>query len=109
MPARKTGKPGATGKTSKAPAKTARNAPKKAGQRSMPAKAASSAGVRRSWLLTIDYGLCRGCGGCAEGFPQFFEMRDEKAWIINAERFDGIRDKGVMTVCPYYAISIEEA
>jgi len=32
----------------------------------------------------IDYSLCEGCGGCAEAYPQFFEMRDEKAWIINA-------------------------
>ena len=32
----------------------------------------------------IDYSLCTGCGGCAEAFPQFFELRDEKAWVINA-------------------------
>ncbi len=55
----------------------------------------------------IDYSLCEGCGGCAEAFPQFFEMRDEKAWIINSTEFDPERDKGVLTICPYYAISIE--
>ncbi len=54
----------------------------------------------------IDYGMCQGCGGCAEAFPRFFEMRDEKAWCINAEEFDAERDKDVLTVCPYYAISI---
>ena len=56
----------------------------------------------------IDYSLCEGCGGCAEAFPQFFEMREEKAWVINAEKFDAQRDQGIMTVCPYYAISIED-
>ena len=39
----------------------------------------------------------------------FFEMRDDKAWIINADMFDAERDKGVLTVCPYYAITIEKA
>jgi ferredoxin len=57
----------------------------------------------------IDYSRCEGCGGCAEAFPQFFEMREEKAWVINAEKFDADRDGGIMTICPYYAISIEEA
>lgn len=57
----------------------------------------------------IDYSHCEGCGGCAEAFPQFFEMREEKAWIINAEKFDAQREQDIMTICPYYAISIEEA
>jgi ferredoxin len=56
----------------------------------------------------IDYSLCEGCGGCAEAFPQFFEIRDEKAWVINADKFDPDESQGVLTVCPYYAISIEE-
>ncbi len=55
----------------------------------------------------IDYSLCQGCGGCAEAYPQFFEMREEKAWVINADQFDAERDKGIMHICPYYAISIE--
>jgi ferredoxin len=55
----------------------------------------------------IDYGLCEGCGGCAEAFPSFFEMRDEKAWVINAEKFSEAPDKGILTICPYYAISID--
>jgi ferredoxin len=55
----------------------------------------------------IDYSLCEGCGGCAEAYPQFFEMRDEKAWIINAGTFNAEKDNGILTICPYYAISIE--
>lgn len=55
----------------------------------------------------IDYALCEGCGGCAEAYPQFFEMRDEKAWVINAETFNAERDTGILLICPYYAITIE--
>jgi len=55
----------------------------------------------------IDYSLCQGCGGCADAFPRFFEMRGERAWVINAEHFDsGLRD-AILHVCPYYAISFE--
>jgi ferredoxin len=55
----------------------------------------------------IDYGLCEGCGGCAEAFPQFFEMREEKAWVINADKFDEASDQSILLICPYYAITIE--
>ncbi len=57
--------------------------------------------------LNIDYSRCEGCGGCAEAFPEFFEMRDDKAWVINADKFDLDENQGVLTVCPYYAISVE--
>ncbi len=57
----------------------------------------------------IDYSLCTGCGGCAEAYPLLFEIRDEKAWVINADKFDPEQHRGVLTICPYYAISIEEA
>lgn len=60
-------------------------------------------------IPNIDYSLCQGCGGCAEAYPQFFEMRDDKAWVINPDRFDADKHNGIMTVCPYYAISIENA
>jgi ferredoxin len=56
----------------------------------------------------IDYSLCQGCGGCAEAFPTLFEMRDEKAWVINTEKFDAEKFKDILTICPYYAISIEQ-
>jgi len=57
--------------------------------------------------LNIDYGKCEGCGGCAEAFPEFFEMRDGKAWVINPGTFVLEKNQGVMTICPYYAISVE--
>ena len=56
----------------------------------------------------IDYGLCQGCGGCAEAYPHYFEMRDEKAWVINSVDFSANPDQGILTICPYYAITIEE-
>ncbi len=60
-------------------------------------------------IPNIDYGLCQGCGGCAEAYPQFFEMRDEKAWVIHADKFNGEENKDLVKICPYYAISIEAA
>jgi ferredoxin len=60
-------------------------------------------------LLNIDYALCQGCGGCAEAFPQYFELRDDKAWIINADKFSSKDTDAVLHACPYYAISIEES
>jgi ferredoxin len=59
-------------------------------------------------FLNIDYSLCQGCGGCAEAYPMFFEMRDEKAWVINADKFNAEEHKDILLVCPYYAISIEK-
>lgn len=58
-------------------------------------------------VLNIDYSLCQGCGGCSDAYPQFFELRDERAWVINADKFDADKYPGIRTVCPYYAITIE--
>jgi len=58
-------------------------------------------------VTNIDYSLCQGCGGCAEAYPLLFNMRDDKAWVINAGMFKADEERGIRTVCPYYAISIE--
>ena len=63
--------------------------------------------IAAALLLNIDYALCQGCGGCAEAFPQYFELRDDKAWVINADKFSPKDKDGVLHVCPYYAISVE--
>lgn len=60
-------------------------------------------------IPNIDYGLCTGCGGCADAYPQFFSIRDGKAWLTNEERFDRGEHGGIMTVCPFYAISLVDA
>lgn len=38
-------------------------------------------------LPHINYGLYAGCGACAELYPVFFVMRDDKAWVINCDKF----------------------
>ncbi len=58
-------------------------------------------------VLNIDYSLCEGCGGCAEAFPDYFEMREERAWVVSEAHFRDEEREGIMTICPYYAISIE--
>ncbi len=55
----------------------------------------------------IDYSLCVGCGGCAEAYPGFFVIRDEKAWFINYEQFVLEENRGVEYICPFGAIRIE--
>jgi ferredoxin len=66
------------------------------------------AGESESTVLpTIDYSLCVGCGACAQLYPQFFEIRDDKAWFINYERFDMTLSKAIVGCCPFRAISIE--
>jgi ferredoxin len=57
----------------------------------------------------IDYSLCQGCGGCSDTYPRFFELRDDKAWVINASEFIAAEYDDVLKVCPYYAITLEEA
>jgi ferredoxin len=57
--------------------------------------------------LSIDYGLCTGCGACAEVYPMIFETRDDKAWIIDYTKFRVNEHQDLSTVCPYRAISIE--
>jgi len=59
--------------------------------------------------LNIDYSKCEGCGGCAEAFPQFFEIRDDLAWVINDDKFALDENRGVLTICPFYAITVEGA
>lgn len=55
----------------------------------------------------IDYGLCVGCGACAEAYPRFFIMRDDKAWFVNHEQFVLEENRGIEYVCPFHAIRIE--
>ena len=60
-------------------------------------------------VLNIDYSLCQGCAGCSDAYPQFFELRGERAWVINADQFDAVKYRDIPRVCPYYAITIENA
>jgi len=55
----------------------------------------------------IDYSLCTGCGACAEVYPVLFVMRDEKAWLINYDKFSPEEYPKVVYVCPFGAIKVE--
>lgn len=55
----------------------------------------------------IDYSQCEGCGACAELYPLFFVMRDDRAWVINYEKFVYEEHKDVVFCCPFRAITIE--
>ncbi len=109
----------------KATTKTAKKAAKRPGRQAAPKEpvreslrkepqgrgatnAAGASPEAAAVVPNIDYSLCQGCAGCAEAFPHLFEMRGERAWVIGAERYDPVRDAGVTTICPYYAISIEK-
>jgi len=61
----------------------------------------------RNLVPNIDYSLCQGCGGCAEAFPKFFEMRDDRAWVVNPDSVKPDDHDGILHVCPYYAITLE--
>ncbi len=98
-------KKAATKRTAK---KAAKRSGTKAAQGRGAAKTAAASHAAAAGVPNIDYSLCQGCAGCAEAFPHLFEMRGERAWVIDAEGYDPVRDAGVMTICPYYAISIEK-
>ena len=55
----------------------------------------------------IDYSLCTGCGACAELYPLFFMIRDDRAWVINHEKFLAAEQRGVVYACPFGAITLE--
>lgn len=55
----------------------------------------------------VDYGLCEGCGACAELFPAVFEMLDDKAWVRGHESFLASDREPVVNCCPFHAITVE--
>jgi ferredoxin len=55
----------------------------------------------------VAYDLCAGCGGCAELFPELFEMRQEQAWVAHHEWFRDDMAMRVVACCPFHAITVE--
>jgi ferredoxin len=70
-------------------------------------EAKSNTKKKHAPILNIDYSLCQGCGGCSDMYPQFFELRGERAWVMNADKFKAEDHPGILHVCPYYAIVLE--
>jgi len=55
----------------------------------------------------VDMDLCIGCGLCSELCPKVFELRDDKAWVINANACDTCDCQQAVDSCPVTAISLE--
>lgn len=55
----------------------------------------------------VDYDLCVGCGACSEVCPEVFEMRDDKAWVIGADKCDTCDCQQAADLCPSQAITFE--
>jgi ferredoxin len=56
----------------------------------------------------VDWDLCIGCGSCIELCPEVFELRDDKAVVINAEKCDTCNCQEAIDICPVEAIKWEE-
>ncbi len=55
----------------------------------------------------IDMDTCIGCGLCTELCPKVFELRDDKAWVVNPAGCDTCDCKQAVDSCPVTAISLE--
>jgi ferredoxin len=51
--------------------------------------------------------LCIGCGLCAELCPKVFELREDKAWVVNPGACDTCDCQQAVDSCPVTAISME--
>jgi ferredoxin len=55
----------------------------------------------------VDMDLCIGCGLCSELCPKVFELRDDKAWVINHNACDTCDCQQAVDSCPVTAIAME--
>jgi len=56
----------------------------------------------------VDWDLCIGCGSCVELCPEVFELRDEKAYVIAAEKCDTCNCQEAADICPVEAITLQD-
>ena len=54
----------------------------------------------------VDMDLCIGCGLCSELCPKVFELRDDKAWVINPNACDTCDCQQAVDGCPVTAITM---
>jgi ferredoxin len=55
----------------------------------------------------VDEDLCIGCGACIDVCPEVFELKDEKAVVIGADKCGTCDCEEAVTVCPVEAISMK--
>jgi ferredoxin len=55
----------------------------------------------------VDMELCIGCGLCTELCPKVFELRDDKAWVVNPNGCDTCDCRQAVDSCPVTAIALE--
>lgn len=56
----------------------------------------------------VDQDLCEGCGSCVELCPNVFELRDDKAWVIDESGCSTCDCEAAAGICPVEAIKIVE-
>ena len=56
--------------------------------------------------IAVDYGLCSGCGVCVDICPEVFELRDEKAWVIDPGKCSSCDCAQAVILCPADAIAL---
>ncbi|TAL25938.1 MAG: ferredoxin [Nitrospirae bacterium] len=56
-------------------------------------------------IPVVDYETCIGCGSCIELCPAVFELRDDKAWVIGADKCGTCNCQEAIDICPVQAIS----
>lgn len=55
----------------------------------------------------VDLDLCIGCGLCSELCPKVFELKDDKAWVIDPNGCDTCDCQQAVDSCPVTAIILE--
>jgi ferredoxin len=53
----------------------------------------------------VDEDTCIGCGACIDACPEVFELRDEKAVVVNADKCSTCDCQEAIDICPVTAIS----
>jgi ferredoxin len=56
-------------------------------------------------IPVVDQDTCIGCGACIDACPEVFELRDEKAIVINPDKCGTCNCQEAIDICPVTAIS----
>jgi len=59
-------------------------------------------------IPVVDQDACIGCGACVEECPEVFELKDEKAHVVNPDKCNTCNCQEAIDICPVTAISWSE-